>query len=885
MIMKSSRRTFLKNTSLLAAALPLANFPLSSAEKAAPSIMPNAMPEKIQTKITVFPLVHGGIKPVHHDRLGTVINAQTAVATLRFYRMARVDRLEIPPTIYGRGAPGVPVHPAHLLISIFNRRTDRWETIRDLELPANPKFSGKGLNLEMPMADMEKFFVQAIKEHGVYSIDLGGIETDHLRLECDREHPIWPNHGECNGNVHNVPFGIFRDVSVYGEPLGKKAAVAPYHPVLQHGVVAPVAPVGMEAKTDGRMVLFRGSRLSVGFSVNRPILLHLGWDDLGEGRADLNRLLVTRTFAGSAARIVLPAGLSGPVLRTLDFDIGSHLWTGRFEVQGNEVRYLDLQATKDLRLNVIFRVEADRLQMEIEEICPQAFTAIEYEAWRFAWDVKPSPTGVSGVPSLRPGRNGHVPLPVYLSGEGSGCLALRRSTGSNGTLAGTHLQVESYRECEALTCGIVPVERSGDGFGVVVPTGTRKTSFELAVTNLQPRRSDSATVPLSPGIRRSWATMFSCYRPEHRGFSNNCVSINCHLGQWSQLEVLAHTQQPENGPDLSAMHRFTVEKAVLDGGGYGYWREFYMDSAPALLCAAGTSYRLDPKRDWLQRIRPGLVEIYRGMVAMSGENGLLVNKSLSGNSGEFTHSTNGIDTVCFGYLDAYSNAWAYRALRNVAPLFAELGDRDLAAQATDIADRMRRSYGPTFINPQTGWVAGWRSRDGKLHDYAYIVINGIAIAFGLLDADTARKALVGLEERRRQVCPVSPQLGLPINLIPHADEDHYFPQFIRGSQPTYELFTDGAVSSNLMEYYLRALSEYGFKEEARRLADDFDRGFADGMFSGGVGSGNEMRSWEGLPSGYEGTLTYNHGLIYSVAVEKGFITPQVPEWWPAMPSA
>jgi hypothetical protein len=44
-----------------------------------------------------------------------------------------------------------------------------------------------------------------------------------------------------------------------------------------------------------------------------------------------------------------------------------------------------------------------------------------------------------------------------------------------------------------------------------------------------------------------------------------------------------------------------------------------------------------------------------------------------------------------------------------------------------------------------------------------------------------------------------------------------------------------------------------------------------------------MRSWEGLPTGYEGTLTYNHGLIYSVAVEKGYITPQSPEWWPNMP--
>ena len=290
--------------------------------------------------------------------------------------------------------------------------------------------------------------------------------------------------------------------------------------------------------------------------------------------------------------------------------------------------------------------------------------------------------------------------------------------------------------------------------------------------------------------------------------------------------------------------------------------------------------RIDPQPEWLERVRPGLVEIFERMSGLAGESGLLVNEHLSGNSGEFTRSTNGIDTVCFGHLDAYSNAWAYRGLRNVAVLFAELGDFAHAESASALAGEMRASYGPTFINPDTGWVAGWRSRDGQLHDYAYICINGIAIAFGLLDDDIARRALAGLEKLRNEVCPISPQLGLPVNLIPHAYEDHYWPQHVRGSQPTYEMFTDGAVSSNLLEYYLRALSRYGFEEEARALADDFDKGYAAGIFSGGVGSGNEMRSWDGIPTGYEGTLTYNHGLIYAVAVAKGYIQPLEPEWWP-----
>jgi hypothetical protein len=158
----------------------------------------------------------------------------------------------------------------------------------------------------------------------------------------------------------------------------------------------------------------------------------------------------------------------------------------------------------------------------------------------------------------------------------------------------------------------------------------------------------------------------------------------------------------------------------------------------------------------------------------------------------------------------------------------------------------------------------------------------MAIAFGLLDANDARKALSGLEDMRRRVCPVSAQLGLPANLIPHAYGDFYLPQILKnGSQPTFEIFNDGGLSSNTVVYYLRALSEYGFKREARFLADEFDKGFASGAFSGGVGSGNELRSWEGLPTGYEGTLTYNYGLVYAIAVEKGLVKSLDPEWWPA----
>jgi len=74
-----------------------------------------------------------------------------------------------------------------------------------------------------------------------HRIELGGIETDLLRVECDREHPVWPNHGECNGGPYNVPFGIFHPLRALGEELGAVTR-PPYRRKLTRGAITPPDP-------------------------------------------------------------------------------------------------------------------------------------------------------------------------------------------------------------------------------------------------------------------------------------------------------------------------------------------------------------------------------------------------------------------------------------------------------------------------------------------------------------------------------------------------------------------------------------------------------------------------------------------------------------------
>ena len=143
---------------------------------------------------------HAGIKPVVHPRLKTVVNGQTAVRYMRFLRPVAIDQLELRPQVHGRWIPSVPTHPAHLIISVLDPRTGRWNTVREVDLPRDPRIEGRGLNQRMTIQQMDAHFERVLKDLK-HVIRLGGLKTDHLRVECDREHPVWPNHGECNGEV------------------------------------------------------------------------------------------------------------------------------------------------------------------------------------------------------------------------------------------------------------------------------------------------------------------------------------------------------------------------------------------------------------------------------------------------------------------------------------------------------------------------------------------------------------------------------------------------------------------------------------------------------------------------------------------------------------
>lgn len=828
-------------------------------------------------KLAHYPVTHGGIRKVIHPHLKVEIDNQTAIKYLRFIEPVKIERLELPRSLYGRWAPGVPTHPAHLLVSVPDTAARRWRLVKEVNLPYDPRTAGEGLRQQMGLETLEEHFA-AILNDPPYRIDLDGLETDLLRVECDREHPVWPNHGECNGSPYSVPFGILDPLNAYGEGAPPYTHSFQYRPGLQMDECCPAAPDGMTIRQTRLGLFYESPRFSIGFSLRRPLLMHLGWDAMGSGQPVRSRLKADWAI-GIGSQV---GGLSGPLLKTFTQDFGAQHWTGKVSVQGNVVEYRRLQALDGLVVSARFTMDPDGATLDLVQTCTAEVPVLEAETWRMVWDLRQGMTGTVGVPILAPGRNGEVGLPLVWASDGAGCLVCAPLPAQESPWIA---QVESYRSAYVNTCGLRPVgelagmNRDAEAIFCLKP-GESQTTLRLQVDQFEPRAA-SAGRTAGEGLRRHWGSVFSCFRPEHRGFSNNAASVNCHLSQMAPVEVASATRSLSCGLDPADLSRFTLKRALLDGGGYGYWRNLYLDSDPVLLIAAGRLHQASPSLAWLRSVEPGLSEITRRMLANRDERGLILCRDLSGNSGSYRWSCNSMDVIGFGHLDAYVNALSYRALRCAAALFNDLEDTPSSARCREAAARIKTAYAPEFLNPATGWLAGWRSQDGQLHDYGFIWVNAPAIAFGLLEPEQARQALLNLEALRAKSGTPGGYFGLPGNLLPIAAGDHMMPLIWGVAQPTFENYTDGGTYGFNAGYYLRALSIYGLKEQAARLAAELEEGFAAGYFNGGMGTGAEFRSWEGLRTGYEGTLIGSFGPVYGLAIQQGLISPPEPEWWPA----
>ena len=420
---------------------------------------------------------------------------------------------------------------------------------------------------------------------------------------------------------------------------------------------------------------------------------------------------------------------------------------------------------------------------------------------------------------------------------------------------------------------------------IAFPAATREqrsVEYTFDSTLIYPELPGLAANPIYDGYRRNFLNLVQLH-PRLRTLANNSSSDVCGFCLWQYSELAMRAPVLAPGLTVLDLVRESVDR-VLDGGltygQVGYhstpiypnaapWKSPYdsLDLLPSVVIAGCQYIQGSGDVAWAGRRFERLLALGRKMLAADHDGNGLIEYPLTGNSGSWTdpkaRPANWWDTIGFGHEDAYSNALAFRACTVLSECAAKLDRRIEAAEFAAAAAKLKAAYYRTFFNPETGVLAGWKSADGRLHDYYFTFISGMAISFGLVDGPQANAVLDHLLAKLDQVGYRRFDLGLPGNLVPVRKEDYLAtgkrfggPTLPDGSD-TFQIYENGAATSCHAYWLVKALYKLGRVDDARRIFRPMLQSYADGGFQGfgSNGMSKDWRTWQGECNGYEGYLT------------------------------
>ncbi len=290
----------------------------------------------------------------------------------------------------------------------------------------------------------------------------------------------------------------------------------------------------------------------------------------------------------------------------------------------------------------------------------------------------------------------------------------------------------------------------------------------------------------------------------------------------------------------------------------------YIMTGTAALLGLSDYLRHSGTAEWLDRFREPIDQQISAMKRrdLDGD-GLVESPYRTGVSGTGQWSTCWFDVISFGWKDAFANALLYAALNSLAESLPRLEHPGPVAELGAWARALRDHYFDAFYNPETGWLAGWRCSDDRLHDYAFLPVNGAAAWAGLIPENRLQDLMGRLWDEFERVSTFDPTLGLPGNLHPIADED--LSDIMQGYPMGY--YQNGGTTQSQSRHFVAGLYAAGMADEADRLLERLCAGLADARVFGGCKTGVDWRYWDGRPCGYEGLLTDQFGIL-GVAMER-----------------
>ena len=682
------------------------------------------------------------------------------------------------------------------------------------------------------------------------SIDLGGVVVDAATIEVlgsglDGPWTPW--------NLAEDAFQLFGDAPV--EPATAEMRLT------EAGIDLTGLPAGVEARLLRGEVRFTAATYEVGFSLGRAAFSYLALDDEGRGRVDRD-LLLHRPGVDQSGVMLHPVGHAAVASPARHWRV-----LGDVRVRGNVVRYDLEMPDAGQRLELQWSMQPDRIVLEAVRTGETDVEAWESAAWQVGFD--PSVAAVATLGSLvRRGRTGLLELPVVLHAPGHGALVTSSDTSE--VTWRSDADRESGWLLGQMKLGESPTPRGTS----LLRAGRFAATVEFAARAVGVEATADAPAEGARALQRVALTGLS-YRADTGTFSNNSVSIHCPMSMdtWSALARGCGEVVP--GVDTQRMMRDSLERwldggpgyasgTMRDGAGLRPAEDEYLISGVGTLLGLAEYLREAGDPEWVRGYAGKIDDKLTALAARDvDDDGLIESPYRRGVSGEYDWSTNWYDVVSFGWKDAYVNAMLFQALTSLEETLPALGAAQLTEGMGEWRRRIAAAFVSTFVNPDTGWVAGWRCAEDRLHDYAFLAVNAIVVNSGVLPRERERPIIEALWREYRDRCAAPARWGLPNNLWPIPDADltrpmHGYP---------HGFYLNGALSHSQSRHFVSALYRVGLTDEAESLLRELCASLGDGSAFGGSQTGVDWRQWDGAACGYEGLLTEQFGIM-AVAIDR-----------------
>jgi hypothetical protein len=398
--------------------------------------------------------------------------------------------------------------------------------------------------------------------------------------------------------------------------------------------------------------------------------------------------------------------------------------------------------------------------------------------------------------------------------------------------------------------------------------------------------------------RRGWFNAFqpsAAWGDQNRAFSapagvlaNNVISDPCSLSLMFYADQMRWTPTAA-GISLANLVRRSIEfwlqqRTRMTGEVVGYWDYGnFLDGNTGPVIAAWDYVEATGDLGWLEKTIERLEFVADFLAHRDQDGDGLVECTQSGIANSLTdpdRSCIWVDSVNHGHKDAYANAQIYRAWRCLADLESKLHRANQRARYTSLADGLKAAYWKALYNPETGWIADWRSQDGKLHDYASPYSSGIAIAYDLVGAEDGVRIVDKLWAKMRAVGFERFDLGIPFNLIPIGEADYLHLSLAecwhcsqtQDGTDTFQRYMNGGISGAFTLPFLLASYVVGRGVAAdnvlrKMLERQQSIGFQNGVQNAWP-KGIDCVTWDGKPGGYEGYLADVYNFLTAVTLRE-----------------